>query len=54
MIMYRLVDWGSVTGRCNEGTFSLCHCIQANSGAHHSSYSVGAGGCEGKVAGALS
>jgi hypothetical protein len=31
---YKLNDQGLIPGRCNNGTFSLCHCMQTGSEAH--------------------
>jgi len=51
---YGLDDRGSVLCRSNDGNFSLCHCVQTDSGAHPASYLVDTGGCypRGKAASA--
>jgi hypothetical protein len=36
-----LDDWGSIPNRGNERTYSLCHYIQSDSGAHPASYLMG-------------
>jgi len=37
---YGLYDQGSIPSRSNDGNLSLCHHIQASSGAHPASYPI--------------